>query len=419
MYALGMILPVLTTYYILLKLFDGVYERKYSKSVYATAYILITVLHCFTASLKIPLLSLMVFVIFVVLMSGFGYTSRYNKIVCTSLFMVYLTFIDMVIVPAFAEILHMTVKQTMEDSKVYFLTGMAGVIIELGTYRWIIRLFTRCRVQRNGKKKELFIGGIVCFEIGVLHMLLKLKDYSLSEMNVIIVVLGIGFVGVDAYLLSLFKDISGERELKMQMYLYEQEAAENEKYVEQIETQNENYRGILHDVKKHIRMMQDLKVADETYGDEVLELIKWKGQSFKCSNHVLCCLLNDRLRMCEEKDIETELDIDDINLDFMKKTDITVIFTNLLDNAIEACEEVENGIIKISMREVQGNLIVVIENSYKEEKNVREEKSIRKSEHMGMGLVNVKEALSKYDSKLEIEKDGVWFKVKFVLWRLG
>ena len=190
----------------------------------------------------------------------------------------------------------------------------------------------------------------------------------------------------------------------------------NEKYFMQIEIQNEKYRKIMHDIKKHILIMKKMNQADNTYCDEVLELISWQGMKFKCSNPVLGRVLNDRLMICEDKGISAELAVDDVDLSFMRKSDITTIFMNLLDNAIEACEETESKRLQIKIKEIQKNIVVVIKNSCKEDTLISDKIGVStKPGHMGIGLSNVRMALAGYGSRLKLEMENQMFISKFIV----
>lgn len=415
-YALGVIVPNLTMCYILFRMLDGVFERKYSGKFYWIAYVSMAVFQCAVTFLRIPFLSLATFTLILALLVKTSYISTNNKAIYGMLFLVYLALIDMVIVPLFARLTNTTVKQTMGNDMDYFITGILGAIIGLCSYRLVLRVLMRHRVKILTRGQEIFIAFLGCFELGVIHAISRLRDYGTKEVNLIVVGISLGFLVVDAYVITLFEHVSDKNELQMQARLWEQQMLMDERYFKQIEIQNEKYRKIMHDIKKHILIMKKMNQADNTYCDEVLELISWQGMKFKCSNPVLGRVLNDRLLICEDKGISAELAVDDVDLSFMRKSDITTILMNLLDNAIEACEETESKRLQIKIKEIQKNIVVVIKNSCKEDALIPDKIGVSaKPGHMGIGLSNVRMALAGYGAELELELEDQMFVSKFII----
>lgn len=75
-------------------------------------------------------------------------------------------------------------------------------------------------------------------------------------------------------------------------------------------------------------------------------------------------LLTDKTVIMKEKSIEYEIKVDNVNLDFIEAIDVTTIFGNLLDNAIEACEEVkQERCIHIKVNAFHEMIVIRIENS--------------------------------------------------------
>ena len=111
------------------------------------------------------------------------------------------------------------------------------------------------------------------------------------------------------------------------------------------------------------------------------------------------------------------LHVDDVDLSFMQSMDITTIFANILDNAIEANEQVEpdRRYITVFIRQVQGHLAVVVEIRCAGDTPFDYwEGSSDKKNHLGIGLSNVDTALDKYDAGLITERRDYRFVAKFI-----
>ena len=105
---------------------------------------------------------------------------------------------------------------------------------------------------------------------------------------------------------------------------------------------------ILHDVNKHIIAIEGLYGAElgntaGEYAAEIRELLKPLILVQYTENPILNILLTDKESVMKEKGISVTIKVDNVNLNFLAPIDITTIFGNLLDNAIEAAEKLEGG----------------------------------------------------------------------------
>ncbi|MEG0036418.1 MAG: ATP-binding protein, partial [Oscillospiraceae bacterium] len=98
--------------------------------------------------------------------------------------------------------------------------------------------------------------------------------------------------------------------------------------------------------------------------------------------------------------------------------DFTIIFGNLLENAIEACERMEVGekYINLKIRADDGPLIAIIcENSFDGIVNRRENKILSRKEKGGIGLSSIESITQKYDGSMKVKVDGNVFKIYIAL----
>ena len=121
---------------------------------------------------------------------------------------------------------------------------------------------------------------------------------------------------------------------------------------------------MIHDIEKHISAIENLsKRRNLTEADQYTvklrdELKRYKN-IFECSNKILSAVMSQKISIAESKGITVTTDIENLTLDFMDETDITSIFANLMDNAIEACENVEKDkIISLKMCKINDFMFV-------------------------------------------------------------
>lgn len=98
---------------------------------------------------------------------------------------------------------------------------------------------------------------------------------------------------------------------------------------------------------------------------------------------------------------------------------MTTIFSNLLDNAIEACSKVpiERRKIDLTVYKFNEFITISIRNPYNG-KLVWDKDSLvstKGGKHMGLGLKNVKSAVEKYEGTMQRKSDEGRFEVKILM----
>lgn len=112
-------------------------------------------------------------------------------------------------------------------------------------------------------------------------------------------------------------------------------------------------------------------------------------------------ILKDKFAKAAEYGINIEDNVELIEIDFIEPLDLSTVFGNLLDNAIEACrliEEPEKRQISISSKREHNLLIISIKNN----KVCGNIKNAPKKVIHGYGLANVAAAVHKYGGEIDI-----------------
>ena len=118
-------------------------------------------------------------------------------------------------------------------------------------------------------------------------------------------------------------------------------------------------------------------------------------------------------------DVKTEIQIPPIRI--LQEIDATIIFGNLLDNAIEALQKVpaENRLLEIMIRVVRNQCFIKISNTcvgeHKWENGRLLSDKSDKSLH-GLGLQSVEKSVLKYDGEMHVENAEGIFTVSIMLY---
>ncbi|WP_304340383.1 GHKL domain-containing protein [Metaclostridioides mangenotii] len=206
---------------------------------------------------------------------------------------------------------------------------------------------------------------------------------------------------------------------------------ENKTIKEKIEMQYDHYlnaqedqlkiRRLYHDLKNHIIYIKsvygDNEKANE-YVDTLQKQIDDIKLPFNTNNMALDVILNDKKKGCEKNDINLFIDVDFTKCNFIEIIDIIIIFLNILDNAIEACEKIIETNIekKINLKgKIVGNFYIIkCENPKVNEINFDNTmiKTDKKDSFLhGIGLNSVKLAVEKYGGNVEINVSREKFEI--------
>ena len=182
-------------------------------------------------------------------------------------------------------------------------------------------------------------------------------------------------------------------------------------YVYQEQKYNKTIQ-ILHDINKHIKSIeqlyanQEIEQAEE-YTEQLRNMLTPLVPVRYTDNPLLDMLLTDKVAIMDEKSIHFDAKIDNVDLTFIDAVDVTTIFGNLLDNAMEACEEIkEERSIHIEITAFYEMIVIRMKNSSPPVKWKNGFPVSEKGKNRGIGLMNVRRTIEKYggDMKLEEEK---------------
>lgn len=178
---------------------------------------------------------------------------------------------------------------------------------------------------------------------------------------------------------------------------------------------DEEIREIYHDLKNHLLIAKNEKLTDG-FVTKLEEKIN-EHQCFLCTgNDYLDILLKDKMKTALSKEIKVNVDVDFRDTDFIEPLDISSIFGNMFDNAIEACDKLNDGEEKfIDLRVLRKNsmFIIKMENSiskYVNNKKMFNTTKINKNMH-GFGLRSIQKSIEKYAGTVRLKCDDNVFSI--------
>lgn len=215
---------------------------------------------------------------------------------------------------------------------------------------------------------------------------------------------------INVYCLYFWYEVAKNGELKHRLKLVQQQNELTLQYYEEMEKNYNRSRKIIHDIRNHLNAIeQAYKVQDSEYIHDVHGMLNSLGMKFYTDHKMLNIVLNDKLKVLPADDVDCNLG--GIRLSFISDMDITTIFANLLDNAVETLEGEEKGWMKIRGEQIQDFTVIKISNPCR---NAYTARKSTKENHQGIGLENVRQALEKYHGEIKIEQENQVFSVTLV-----
>lgn len=263
---------------------------------------------------------------------------------------------------------------------------------------------------------------IPIFSILNIYLMLYVSSYAIENKMYLLIICDVVLIFIlNIYLFSLLSKVSENAEIKGKLALYDQASDLQYRYYQEMEQKLEDSRKTVHDMKNHLQAMERLYQTGEAekgrqYGDDLRQLLNSFSQDYYTDNRVLNIVINDKAERGRMSGVPVACALNQIDLSFMKEMDITTIFANLLDNAIEAACEAREPWTKLKADNVRDFIVISVENSTKNSPVLNESRlNSSKEGHQGYGLENVKRALEKYNGHLRIETGENTFKVSLFI----
>lgn len=263
---------------------------------------------------------------------------------------------------------------------------------------------------------------IILFSIADLAVIISVISKITSQTEFILLLINMAFLlFADLYFLYFARFAEMYNQLKVKLRLLEQQSLlQYEYYAEQEEKYNESVK-ILHDVNKHIKMIENMYQAKEeeiaiTYTQEISEMLLPLALEEYTNNPILNVLLNDKKKIANFHNIRFGLDVGIVDLSFMEPIEVTTVFGNLLDNAIEACDMVpQNKYIEMKLDRYNDFIVVNISNSSMPIEKWNHDRPVsRKGKNHGIGLLNVENIIKKYNGCMVLEEEAMKFSCKII-----
>lgn len=186
------------------------------------------------------------------------------------------------------------------------------------------------------------------------------------------------------------------------------------------EKEEEKVRGIYHDMKNHLLVLQSQMGNSQDVQQSVLDLqkaIAGYETYYHTGNEFLDIIIQDKAKKAQEKEVDFSAVIHFEDGGFIAPFDISTIFGNALDNALEASMKLmpQERVVTVKAVRIRNMLSIVFENHAALETDpiqgtTKEDKFLH-----GFGISNIRKAVEKYGGQCSIRAEKGLFTLKIII----
>ncbi len=284
----------------------------------------------------------------------------------------------------------------------------------------ILSVFGRRKVQQLKRDISIQEEVFLCIvQIGIVNLLVGVNIFEESTINFYKSALFIGCVVVVFALLSMMVYVHKNAAVRLAKERDEHQLKELQtryQYYEELRKEEARVRAIYHDMKNHLLVLES-QGKDSAENQEMIQSLQRQISDYEnyvqTGNAFLDVILRDKMKTAREQKTDFHAEIDFTKGDFMDGMDVSTIFGNALDNALEACAKLpeEERFLTVRGNANQGNYLTIqIENAANpadfEENNITTKDD---SFLHGFGKKNIRKAVEKYNGNCTWEYgDGIY-----------
>lgn len=305
----------------------------------------------------------------------------------------------------------------------YYARMILWAVISKSLYAVSLALLSRavCEKENRAEQSGIVIFLLICFPVvsGIIMYILYMVSisYPISRQHGHLISGGavlVLFMNVLVFFIYIYSRKRNKLFTEMQLSL--QKEQNQSEYYQNMLRHDENQRILIHDFKNHLQTIALLNRQNEPgkAADYIHQLTQSPALTYSdslCDNKMLNLILCQYQQRCIEKDIRFVADIRNHTVDFMEDQDMTALFCNLLDNAIESAGKIPGGCIELSIGKQDSSpyTVITLLNSCLSSPYSKDGRKLisrkKNSSRHGYGMKSIERVASRYDGETETHFD--------------
>lgn len=297
---------------------------------------------------------------------------------------------------------------------------------------WLLLLIIIRKIWKHGtdyrtlsNKEWLELSVFPGFTLTILLCMHVLNQTAVGSKGVFLL-LTIGLMVTDFLVIHIIQDIlEKEEKIRAGMLTNQNQKSQLEAYQDKEEIYRAERRK-MHDYKNQLSTIQTLIKGGDVqsalaFAEKLTESISVDMSAIHINHPVFNAVLTHKYRSMQEKHIPLILQVGDLRGVHLEDEEIVILISNLLDNAIRESENVlkntGKAVIHLKLAYENDSLILAVRNPVLEKVEIVDGTVQKKydSDGHGIGLLNVKAIVDKYEGDMVLSCDDNEFKVVIIL----
>lgn len=301
-----------------------------------------------------------------------------------------------------------------------------GTVASMIIYFLLTRILSKFSVKENdsrswGKWFSLSLLPIGSFLVLIAFRLIT-KNISLNPSENIFLIISASFLLFTNIIIYMIYEHSEKNSQKLiELELVNQKNDIDMQYLKLLENKNETMNVMAHDYKNHVMTISNMSNSPEIkeYINNMLGEITKYNQIGKTKNRLLDVILSKYTDICKDKGIKFETDIMTDNLSFINSYDISSLFNNILDNAVEAASLSSGKYIRLEVtNSLNSYHKIIAANSCDNEPHSEKGKLITTKKNKdvhGFGTKSIRKTVNKYGGEFQWEYNNQSKQFKLII----
>lgn len=310
-----------------------------------------------------------------------------------------------------------------------FLTIVLFLIVMTGMVYAVMRTIKtpfHINWYECGYLSALNVAGIILTEIMISIAVIATEDgtFVLTEekpellwlMPIIAVLLYLGELSA----LYFWQNYMTYRRQSEIYYVEKVEKEAIQRRLSEMESYYDQVRKVRHEMANHMTNIRGLANTGNTeeirkYITELDEQIRPTKMRYATGNPITDVVINDQYRKADEKGISFSIAFAFDEMWGIPAMDLSVVLSNLLNNAIEAADEVQDDRRYVSLRTLDKDGVIMIrcQNGY--DNDSKKSKDSNYDMWHGIGLKNVSDIANRFDGTVNIKRENDMFSIAVLM----
>ncbi|RDY27610.1 GHKL domain-containing protein [Romboutsia weinsteinii] len=253
------------------------------------------------------------------------------------------------------------------------------------------------------------ISNIICVIVFFTIIFKEYHGITNTALDISILLVSFTVLVSSIFSTNLISRVIKDNRLRLENELIKESIDMQYKYYMSLKESQLEVRKLYHDMKNHMICIENLYGKND-YLKSISSKLEESESIFDTGNMILDIILNDKKTICDNSGIDLTVDINFSKCDFIDISDVCSIFSNMIDNSIEACKKINDDSIakKIKIKGTIVNRLYVIKCENTKVNKVRYIDNLiitqKKDKFLhGIGITSIKSSVEKYDGNLDIE----------------